>query len=253
MFTVAVLADIHGNLDALDAILADLAVQQYDSVVLAGDLLTGGPQPVETLQRIRDLRAPTILGNADREVTKTQSSLPIARWTREQIGEEGVAYLRELPLAHRITPPDGRSPEDDLLVVHATPTSVDPIIILEPHPIATDSFHHATTPEAEIVSLLGAARANLIVYGHINYASSGVAGGQRLASIGAVGSPSDGDQRAAYALISWDGCLWLVSHRRVPYAYERTAQAIEQSGQPVAWRYAQMIREARWIPHPKYT
>ncbi len=241
MFTVAVLADIHGNLDAFDAVLADLTVQQHEIMVLAGGLLTGGPQPVETLQRIRDLHVPTIFGNADREVVKAQSSLPIARWTREQIGEEGVAYLKALPLAHRITPPDGRSPEDDLLIVHTTPTSVDPVIILEPHPLETDIFHHATTPEADVISLLGAARANLIVNGHIHYASSGVVRGQRLASIGAVGSPTDGDQRAAYALISWDGNLWQVTHRHVSYAYESTAQAVKQSGQPVAWRYAQML------------
>lgn len=222
-------------------------------MVLAGDLLTGGPQPVETLQRIRDLHVPTIFGNADREAVKAQNSLPIARWTREQIGEEGVAYLKALPLAHRITPSDGRPPEDDLLIVHATPTSVDPVIILEPHPLETDLFHRAPTSEAEVLSQLGPARANLIVYGHIHYASSGVVGGQRLASIGSVGFPTDGDQRAAYALISWDGSLRQVTHHRVGYAYERTAQAVEQSGQAVAWRYAQMLREARWLPHPTYT
>lgn len=166
MFTVAVFADIHGNLDAFEAVLSDLPVQQYDIMVLAGDLLTGGPQPTETLQCIRELDVPTIFGNADRDVVDAASSFSIARWTREQIGEEGVAYLKALPLAHRITSPDGGSPEDDLLIVHATPTSVDPVIILEAHPLDPPGTTFATpTPEAQVVSLLGTARANLIVHG----------------------------------------------------------------------------------------
>lgn len=251
MFIVAVLADIHGNLEALEAVLADLMLQRHDAIVLAGDLLAGGPQPVETLDRIRKLDVPTIFGNTDYGVVNTQSSLPIAQWAHEQIGENGVAYLKTLPFAHRITPADGVSPEDDLLIVHATPTSVDAVIILEPHPLGT-SFT-TPTPEAEVVSLVGTARANLIVYGHIHYASSGVVRRQRLVSIGSVGSPTDGDQRAAYALVSWDGTMWQVTHRRVSYDYERAAQAVERSGQPEAWRYAQMLREARWLPHPKST
>ena len=254
MFTVAVLADIHGNLDAFEAVLADLTTQRYDVMVLAGDLLAGGPQPVETLRRIRELDVPTICGNTDHNVVDGSSTFPIARWTREQIGEEDVAYLKALPLAHRIPPPDGISPEDDLLIVHATPTGVDPVIILEPHPLEPPGTTFTTpTPEAQVVSLLGTARANLIVYGHIHYASSGVVQGQRLASVGAVGSPTDGDQRAAYALVFWDGTAWQITHRRVSYAYESTAQAIEQSGIPEAKRYAQMLREARWLPRSAYT
>ena len=142
MFTVAGLADIHGNLEAFEAVLADLVGERYDAMVLAGDLVTGGPQPVETLRRVCELDVLFL----------------------------GMRIVR----------------------------------------------------------------------------------GQRLASIGAVGFPSDGDQRVAYALIAWDGRMWQVTHCRVGYAYERTAEAIERSGQPVTWRYAQMIREARWIPHPKY-
>ncbi len=52
-FTVAILADIHGNLAALDAVLADLATRLYDSMVIAGDLVMNGPQPAETLARAR--------------------------------------------------------------------------------------------------------------------------------------------------------------------------------------------------------
>ena len=167
------------------------------------------------------------------------------------MGEDDLAYLKTLPFDHRVTPPGGISPEDDLLIVHATPTDVDPVIILEPHPLGITFT--SSTPEAEVISLLGTAKANLIVYGHIHYASSSLVQGQRLASVGSVGSPTDGDQRAAYALIAWERSTWRITHRRVSYAYERTAQEVECSGQPMARRYAQMLREARWLPYSAST
>lgn len=243
---MAVLSDIHGNITALEAVLADLATQAYDQVVVAGDLAQNGPFPAEALLRIRELGVPTLVGNTDREVVDATPGASISWWTREQIGEAGVRYLAGLPLTHRITPPQGTTPEDDLLVMHATPTDCFPVLVLEPHPLGTTFT--TTTPEADAVALLGGARANVMVYGHIHYASAGVLGGQRLASIGSVGFPFDGDHRAAYALVTWDGATWTVRHRRVAYDYEQTIRAIETSGQPLAHRYMRMLREANWFP-----
>jgi len=245
-FTVAVLADIHGNLDALEAVLAELTTQSHDLVVVAGDLAQNGPQPAEALQRVRALQVPTLVGNVDREVVAAQPDASISWWTRTQIGEIGVTYLDGLPLTHRVTPPHGQTPGDDLLIMHATPTDCFPVLVLEPHPLGTTFT--VKTPEAEAVALLGNVRANLMVYGHIHYASAGVVNGQRLSSIGSVGFPFDGDPRAAYALVTWDGRSWQVQHRRVAYDYEQTISAIERSGQPLAQRYMRMLREANWFP-----
>lgn len=244
-FTVAVLADIHGNLAALESVLADLATQAHDAVVVAGDLAQNGPHPAETLQRIRDLHVPTVVGNVDRDVVEAQPDSSISWWTRMKIGDSGVSYLDGLPLTHRITPPQGKSPDDDLLVMHATPTDCVPFLFLETPPVG---ITFTKTPAAEIAALLGNVRANLMIYGHIHYASAGVVNGQRLASIGSIGFPIDGDRRAAYALVTWDGSSWKVRHRRVAYDYEQTIAAIEQSGQPLAHRYARMLREAKWFP-----
>lgn len=248
--TVAVLSDIHGNLAALEAVLADLATHPHDVVVVAGDLAQSGPWPAETLQRVRDLHVPTVVGNVDREVVKAQPDSSISWWTRTQIGEIGVTCLDELPLTHRVTPPHGTTPDDDLLIMHATPTDCFPVLILEPHPLGTTFT--TVTPESEVIALLGNVRANLMVYGHIHYASSGVVNGQRLASIGSVGFPFDGDRRAAYALVTWDGTSWQVRHQRVAYDYEQTIGAIERSGQPLAQRYIRMLREANWFPSDSY-
>ena len=73
---------------------------------------------------------------------------PFGWWWREQIGAEDLAYLDTLPFSHRVTPPDGLSPDDDLLIVHATPTSVTAVLVSEPHPMLSP-----VTPEDEAVRL----------------------------------------------------------------------------------------------------
>ncbi len=246
MYTIAILADIHGNLAALDAVLADLATQPHHGVVLAGDLLANGPWPRETLARIQTLTATVLRGNMDEAVVQATANDGASRWAHEQIGAEGVAYLADLPFEGRITPPGGRSPADDLLIVHATPRNVHDVLILQPEPNGTT--FDTITPEAEAAAMLGDTEAALIVYGHIHYFSAGHVNGLRLQSIGSVGFPFDRDHRAAYALARWDGARWNIIPRRVEYLYQGTLDAIRQSGQPLAERYAQMILQAKWLP-----
>ena len=245
-FTVALIADIHGNLEALEAVLVDLSKYRYDHMVIAGDLVSHGPQPVEVLSRIRELNVSTIFGNGDSAVVEADPDDLIACWVRQQIGESGTAYLASLPFSHRVTPPHEGSPEADLLIVHATPTSVTDFLILEPHPLGT--VHTSATPQDKAREMLGDARANLIVYGHIHYASFGMVGEQRLISIGAVGLPFDGNPQAAYALATWNGTQWQVKHHRVSYNYQHVIAAVYQSGQPNAERSAKRLRTANWCP-----
>jgi protein phosphatase len=243
-FTIALIADIHGNFDALNAVLADLADHHYDQLVIAGDLVSHGPQPAETLSRIRELNVPTIFGNGECDVIEANPNKHSAYWVRQQIGENGTMYLASLPFSHRITPPHGNSPDTDLLIVHATPTSVTDFLILEPQPLGT--VYTSTTPEHIAKEMLGDARANLIVYGHIHYASSGIVGSQRLTSIGAVGFPFDGNPQAAYALATWDGIQWHVKHHRVSYDYLRVIESLHQSGQPNPEKSIKRLQTANW-------
>lgn len=245
-YTVAVLADIHGNLAALEAVLADLATQPHDAVVLAGDLLANGPHPAETLARIQELEAQVIYGNMDEAIVQATPADPVTWWARQQIGAAGVDYLAALPLAQRITPPGGDPPDCDLLVVHSTPRSVHDILILQPEPDGTTFT--AVTPDEDATAMLGDTEAGLIVYGHIHYFSTGTVNGQPLLSVGSVGFPFDRDRRAAYALLQWDGATWQGSARRVAYPYEQTVSDLRRSGQPSSERFAQMILQAKWLP-----
>lgn len=242
---VAILADIHGNLAALEAALADAASQQPDLYIFAGDLVMNAPEPAATLARIRRMRAPAVIGNTDLDVLENLD--PVGRWARRQLDTDALAYIQALPLECRITPSHGQSPGDDLLVVHATPRNCYDVLLTS---LGSGTSFTRTTPEAEAIAMLNDAQANLIVYGHIHYASAGTIGGQRVASVGAVGFPLDRDHRAAYAIAQWDGAGWALEHRRVAYDYEAVAQALERSGHPFGARQAAILRTAAWVPRP---
>src|SRR5688500_15655009 len=99
----AILSDIHANLEALEAVLADVKAQQCTHSVCLGDIVGYGPDPKECLQRIRELNCPTVMGNHD-EYCATDQPLtgfnPMAadgiKWTRSQLSEEEKTWLREL-------------------------------------------------------------------------------------------------------------------------------------------------------------
>ena len=105
-YSVAVIADIHGNVAALNAVLENLRNRPYDSLVVAGDLVLSGPRPAESLDAIQNLGALTIYGNTDLLVFDEQYSEERLDWVREKLGTDGLSYLKGLPFEYRITPPD---------------------------------------------------------------------------------------------------------------------------------------------------
>src|SRR5689334_21584514 len=127
---VAIIADIHGNKIALDAVLQDLSQQPaLDQVVIAGDLCLNGPQPRTVLATVREAGWPVIQGNVDTDVVqqtarKGSKKQSVLTWTREQIGRPGIEYLAGLPFSHRVVNEEG----SDLLVVHANPLNQDEAI-----------------------------------------------------------------------------------------------------------------------------
>lgn len=247
--TVAILSDVHGNDRALQAVLAALATTPHDRIVIAGDHVWNGVRPAEALRRLRTLEVPMLLGNTDEYLWRPAKhpDMPVmVAWSQRQIGDEGIAFLRSLPISWRETPPGGTSPDDDLLVVHATPTDVDAELVLEPDPFGS----LAVTPADEARQLIGDARAGLIVAGHLHYASSGTIDGQRVATVGSVGGSLDGNPEAAWALARWDGRSWTLEHRRTAYDVEAAATEIERRHPDAALGrvLAERLRQARWLP-----
>ncbi len=228
---LAILSDVHGNLVALEAVLSDLDAQgPFDGLGVAGDLCEWGPQPRETLDRVRGLGCPVVMGNTDRNVViadagtlramgKSENAIANLAWTREQIGPDGCAYLAALPFAHVFDGPDGH----DVVMAHANLRDMD-----------THLDPAAEPPEA--ARLLVATGAAVVAFGHLHtpYVRTLERAGRApvvLVDVSSAGYPRDGDRRAAYAILTWDGG-WQATIRRVDYDLGATADAFRASGQP---------------------
>lgn len=233
---IAIIADIHGNQLALEAVLADLAQQPpVDQIVIAGDLCLNGPRPRQVLDMIQGLRCPVIQGNVDVDVVrqggKSERKRSIVAWTREQIGAEGIAYLATLPFSYRVVNPDG----GDLLVVHANPLNLDDAIM----PTATDD---------ELERLLGGldTSVGVLAFGHLHIAYMRRWRHLLLVDVGSCGLPRDGDTRASYAIVSSQEQEWSAEHRRVAYNLKEVVKQLRNSGMPGVEKRIKILTEAKY-------
>ncbi len=187
---VAALYDIHGNLAALDAVLAE--VPDDAMIVVGGDICAGGEQPSETLARLRSLgdRVAWLRGNADRELHPDEEGLAPAEFleqARSQLSEEEIEFLHELPETQVI---------GDVLYCHASPRN-DLDIFTE------------RTPEERIAFLFAGLEVPTVVCGHTHMQYDRRVGGVRVVNAGSVGMPYEEEP----------GAYWLLDlvHRRTLY------------------------------------
>jgi hypothetical protein len=155
------------------------------------------------------------------------------RWTIEQVGPDGIDYLADLPFDHRITPPGGASPDDDLLVCHANPHSLEDRI--EP-----------TMSDRELREVLGETRAAAIAFGHHHVCFVRRVDRTLLVDVSAVGNPKDGDLRCKYGVLTWDAPsrAWNAELRKLPYPLEETKAQIRASTLPNPERVIERLMRA---------
>lgn len=240
---VALLSDIHGNVVALDAVLADMTLQgRFDEIVVAGDLVWSGPWPAEVVDRVAALTSRVIRGNTDAFFDVDEESAPpdtyaerfltALEWMREQLGPQRVAYLRSLPFSHRITP----APGGELLIVHANPVDLD-------QPITS------RTSEAVLDDLLGSdPRWAVLAFGHVHVPFVRQWRDRMLVDVASAGLPMDDDPRAVYAILTWDGHAWRAEHRRVFYNAPIVAHEMRTGGMPRGKHFAERLITARYNP-----
>ncbi len=215
---LAVLYDIHANLPALEAVLADAREKGAARFFLGGDYAGFGPWPHDTLAVLRGLEDATWLrGNGERWLREPPLERPeivpgVQRQARD-LGEDVVEWLYGLP---------ARLELDGILYVHGSPLS------------DVDSFHAEPQPAEE--RLLAGVRDRTIVFGHghLQFRRPGPHGTD-LVSPGSVGMPLDGDVRSAWA--SWNGEF---AFHRVEYDVERAvaaARTLGERGEAMAHRY----------------
>jgi predicted phosphodiesterase len=233
---IAIISDIHGNLTAFEAVLADLRETSPDAIFHGGDLANGGARPAAIVDRIRDLGWPGVVGNTDemlfdREaLTNFASQSPghlkplfaaieeTAAATRQALGEERIDWLRTLPRTQLL---------DQMALVHASPEN----LWNAPAPEASD---------AELEPIYSPLGRPIAVYAHIHRPYIRCFTGLTVANTGSVSLSYDGDRRASYLLLDEAG----PSIRRVAYDVDAEIRALNDCGLPHSGWVARMLDTA---------
>jgi len=217
---VAALYDVHGNLPALEAVLADPRCAAADVIACGGDLVLG-PYPAECLDLLEGYgeRVRFIMGNCDREAAETpeEGELGVAAsWSGERLGPERVARVSRWPLVAELDL-EGLG---HVLFCHATPTSDRPILT-------------RITPEGDVARELGGVQTGVVVCGHTHVQYDRRVGPVRLVNAGSVGMPYEGSPDARWAILE-DGDVELVA---TVYDAEVALERLERAGFPLFERW----------------
>lgn len=224
---IGIFSDIHGNLPALQAVMADLVEQKLQTVYCLGDLVGYGASPNEVTERIRTEGMPTIMGNYDDGVAFERSECGCAyreplekelgdrsfAWTKAQTSSENKAFLRTLLPEIRFIAENKR-----VLLVHGSPRKINEYLF-EDRPLS--SFQR----------LAVSSQADVIVFGHTHKPYVKEVDGVMFLNVGSVGKPKDADWRACYAILEM-GTGARAYFRRVTYDVQKAAAAIRASQLP---------------------
>ena len=221
---VAVVSDVHGNLPALEAVLAEIEREGIDLIVSGGDL-SAGPMPVECVERLRALgdRVLWVRGNADREDAAPAQYAELTRWVTEQLGPERRQFLVDAPVA--------------------VPVSVDelgPVLVCHGSPRSDEEILTKVSPEERVAAALAGVEERVVVHGHSHIQYDREVAAYRVVCAGSVGAPYEGRPGAFWAVLGPD-----VELRRTEYDVEAAVAAIRATGYPGAEDAASLLLEPR--------
>lgn len=242
-YRVALIGDIHGNLPALDAVLAHVdADGGVDAIYNVGDSIGYGPFPGEVLDLLRRRRAVSILGNIDRKVLRFPEKEDLWRakkrpekfaalgWAWEMLSPEARAYVDGLPTTRRLEVAGWT-----VMLCHGSPESL------------TESLF-PDTPASRLRELAWLAEADCILCGHTHEAFTREIDSTWFINPGSVGRQNDGDPRARYTLLELTGTEVRSRHHVVDYDTQRVVDEIHRQNLPAA--IAEMFvqgRRLKWV------
>lgn len=233
----ALISDIHANVPALDAVLADIEQQRDVAATYhLGDLVGYAPWPDETVELIRSRGIPGVAGNYDSTVgtdykhcgcryedqRQEELSHVSYNWTRRQVSPITKEFLAGLPFRIDLLPQGGHLAGPRVVLVHGTPT-------------LNTLYWTADRPDDFCLKMAGQAGAkpgDVIAFGHTHIPWHREVGGIHFVNTGSVGRPKDGDWRAGYVLLEVRSGSIDVEFVRVKYDLERTMAAIRESELP---------------------
>ena len=229
---IAVITDVHGNLGALRAVLADLNRSEPDEVIFGGDVALFGSHGRECWQHVLDMNWRTVQGNTDRYLADPESKLQALRstsplaaeqlernlaWGRAQIGDALIARMASMPTIVRIGSPAGK-----LVVVHGAPGN-DEVGL---NPDTTDSHLSQT---------IGTVDSAALVCGHTHRAFVRHVARMLIVNCGSVGRSYDGHPgQATYALLDDDAGRWAATIRQISYDHQKAHRQLKASGAPIS-------------------
>ncbi|RBW70144.1 metallophosphoesterase family protein [Bacillus taeanensis] len=237
---IAFLSDIHGNADALEAVIRDIEAKQVDKIVVLGDICYRGPEPKRALELVKSLNAEVVKGNADewvvRGVEKDEVPDKVLEmmnkerdWTVSQLEKEDVAFLKNLPLELTVK----LTEEINIHAFHATPNSLFEVVL----PNEQDNVVEQ--------KMMAAKDASIYIYGHIHRAFVRYINGKCLINMGSVGLPFDGLPKASYAIVEvYEGSV-RTSIERVEYDLEKVIEKYKRVNYPNTETMSNVVRYAR--------
>jgi len=237
----AILADLHGNLPALEAVLDDIQACHVDGLLVVGDMVTGGPFPVETLRLLRSLGVVMIRGNTDTylvdyrsgiapDVWHTAAQWAPLRWTYAQLDLEALAFLSALPEQQVIALP-GAAP---VRMVHGSLDKSNGVLVPDQAAVVR-KFRDARffSEDEALPSLtedLNSLAEAVLICGHTHIAWQASHNGWLALNPGSTGNAIDGNVGAEYAWLTWDGARWQAELRCIPYDLDRLRAAFHERG-----------------------
>lgn len=247
---IALIADIHGNAVALDAVLAHLAIEPPDRIICLGDVALRGPEPRRALRRVRELNCPVVLGNGDAWLLDWQAGCGAGapfpwmqendEWCAGQLSAEDFAFMATFAQTIEI-PLEGNR---QLLCFHGSPRS-------HSEEIST------TTPSEMLARMFQGCTATFLAGGHTHIPLLRQYGTQTIINPGSVGQPitrlaPDGPIRlltqAQYAILRIEGDMVGVEFRQVSLNLTEVIEAGYRTGMPAARRWARQWQTGLFFP-----
>ena len=236
---IAVISDVHGNDFAFEKVEADIAKNGVDQIVCLGDAVQGGAQPAEVVKRLRRLKCPVVMGNADdwliTGIDSGREAIPAERlkkmdaireWSLSQLTSDELKFIKGFQPTVTVK----LEADLDLLCFHGSPTDFDDVI-------------RPATPEDEFQKFLGAYNKNILTGGHTHTQQVRRCGELFFFNPGSVGFAynayqADGqflaDAWAEYAILTVEAGGIGLQFRRLPYDANAVIEIYRKSGRPFA-------------------